>query len=337
VKVLVTGATGFLGSHIVDQLLARGDGVRALARPTSDISYLAARDVEVVTGDVTDVASLSSAVRGVEVVYHAAAKVSDWGPWSEFRSGTIDGTRNVLRAAAEAGAPRFLHVSTDGVYALSAFRERVTEDSPLERRFGWLDYYRRAKQAAEAKARRYAAAGPLAVTIVRPGLLLGERDAAVLPGAIAFLQSGAAMYLGTGYNRLPYVYVGDVASACILAATSETAAGRVYNVVSDEVVTQRDLFQTIAVATGLQAPRRGLPRRATYMIAFAMEAWCVLRGRRSRPAMTRFGVNLLALDYAEDASKLRREVGWAPNVAMSEAVRRSVEWSRERRSGQVGG
>lgn len=336
-RVLVTGSTGFLGSHIVDQLLARGDSVRALARPTSDASYLTEQGVEIVTGDVADLASLRPAVQDIEVVYHTAAKVSDWGPWSDFQSATIEGTRNVLKAASEAGAPRFLHVSTDGVYALSAFGARVTEESPLEKRFGWLDYYRRAKLAAEDEARRYAATGPMAVTIVRPGLLLGERDAAVLPGTVAFLKSGAAMYLGRGRNRLPYVYAGDVAAACILAATSDTTAGRVYNVASDEVVTQRDLFGTIAAAAGLSAPRRALPMRLSYTVALLMEAWCVLRGRRSRPAMTRFGVHMLALNYVEDASKLRREAGWAPAVPMAEAVRRSLEWQRERRSRQVGG
>ncbi len=334
-KALVTGATGFLGSHLVDHLLQRGDDVRALVRASSDTSFLRERDVEMVAGDITGAASLGPAVGGVDVVYHTAANVADWGPWPEFQSATIDGTRNVLEAAAAAGIPRFLHVSTLDVYALSALRSRVTEGSPLEKRFGWLDYYRRSKVAAEKIARRYAAEGRLGVTIVRPGLLFGERDGGMFPGIAAFLKSGSSAYLGSGRNRLPYVYAGDVADACILAATTAGTAGEIYNVASDEAVTQRDLFQAVAEATGLAPPRRGVPLRLGYTAALFMEAWCVLRGRRARPEATRYGVNIVALDYHVDASKLK-SLGWQAKVPMREAMRRCVEPSSEQRSQPAG-
>ncbi|MDO8616166.1 MAG: NAD-dependent epimerase/dehydratase family protein [Dehalococcoidia bacterium] len=334
-KALVTGATGFLGSHIVDRLLERGDGVRALVRAGADASYLGSRDVELVPGDITRPGSLPAAVAGADIVYHAAANVTDWDPWRRFQDDTIAGTRNLLQASVAAGVPRFLHISTDGVYALGALSKGITEDSRLERRFGWLDYYRRAKLAAEKIARR--GGGRIAVAIVRPGLLLGERDRAVLPGVVAFLKSRSAMYLGDPGNRLPYVYAGDVAAACVLAATNEQAAGRIYNVVSDEHVTQRDLLGAVAEATGLRPPRRSAPFRAAYGLATAMEAWGVLRGRRRRPELTRFGVNLLGLDYQEDASRIGAELGWQAEVPMREAVRRSVEWAGSRRPQRVGG
>ena len=335
-KTLVTGATGFLGSHIAEQLIAHGDEVRALVRPSSDTSFLREIGAELVAGDITQPESLLPAVEGVEAVYHAAALVSDWAPWADFHRTTIDGTRNVLRAAVRADVPRFLHVSTDGVYALSCLHKRVTEDSPLEQRFGPLDYYRRSKLAAEKIVRRRLNKSGIGVTIVRPALLLGERDAAMLPGVIAFMKNRSASYLGKGHNRLPYVYAGDVASACILAATSPQATGQTYNVVSDERVTQRDLFQAIEEATGVRAPTRSVPYRAAYTVAAAMEAWWLLRGRRTRPDTTRFGVSLLGLEYREDASKLRNELGWQPTAPLHEAIRRSVDWSRRRSAQPVG-
>jgi len=326
VKALVTGASGFLGSHIAQRLAHRGHSVRALVRPSSDSSFLLALGADLVTGDVTHAASLSEAMRGVDAVLHAAAMVSDWGPWRDFQRTTIQGTRNVLQAAAEAGVPRLLHVSTDGVYALSAFKDIVTEDSPLERRFGWLDYYRRSKLAAENIAREYAAAGKLKVTIIRPGLVFGERDRAMFPGIVAFLKSGSSAYLGSGANRLPYVYAGDVADAAILAATRDEGIGGTYNVVSDEPVTQQQVLDTIADAAGLARPRRHIPVRLVYAIAAAMEAWCLLaRRRRTRPELTRFGVILLAYDYREDATRIRNELGWTPQVPMAEAVTRCVQ------------
>jgi nucleoside-diphosphate-sugar epimerase len=337
-KAFVTGATGFLGSHLVERLLERGDDVRALVRPTSNTIWLQEKGVGLVHGDVTHPVLLREAVSGADIVYHTAAKVGDWGRWSEFQAATVAGTRNVLRAAAGAGVPRLLHVSTDGVYALSTLSKGVTEESPLEKRFGFLDYYRRAKSLAERAARRCAREGRLNVTIVRPALLLGERDRAMFPGIVAFLKSGSAAYLGDGRNRIPYVYAGDVADACILAATEDRAGGQVYNVVSDEMVTQRDLLETVAEAAGLKPPRRSVPVPLVYSLAFAMEAWCLLaRRRRVRPEITRFGVILLGYDYQEDASKIRRELGWEPKTPLREAVRRCVEWSDRRASARAGG
>ncbi len=336
-KALVTGASGFLGSHLVDRLVERGGSVRAFVRPTSDTSYLNERGAELVVGDVADPASLRPAVEGMDVVYHAAALVSDWGRWPDFRRATIDGTRNVLEAAASAGVSRFLHVSTDGVYALNSLRGRVTEESPLERRFGWWDYYRRSKLAAERIARGYLESGRIGVSIIRPGVLLGERDRVMLPGVVAFLRSSTAAYLGNAENRLPCVYAGDVAEACILAATGDGGAGGTYNVASQEPVTQRELFQAISEATGLPLPRRTLPMRLVYGLAFAMEVASVLLGRRARPSLTRFGLNLIALDYDEDASKAKRELGWEAKVSMREAIRRSIEWLEAKQARFVGG
>lgn len=327
-KALVTGATGFIGSHVVDRLLERDDEVRALVRPNSDVAYLKERGVELVSGDITDPASLAAAVAGIDMVYHTAATVSDWGPWREYETVTIRGTRNVLEAAAGAGVPRFLHVSTDGVYAHRYLGKRITEETPQETRFAWWDYYRRSKVAAERLARRYQRDGRLAVTVVRPGVVLGERDRATLPGVVAFLRSKSAAYLGSGRNRLPYAYAGDVAALCRLAATEEGAVGQAYNVVSAETVTQRDLFATIAEESGLEAPKRALPLTLAYGAALAMEIVNVLGGRRTRPSLTRMAVTMVGGDYLEDASKAKRELGWEATTPMREAVRRASEWER---------
>jgi nucleoside-diphosphate-sugar epimerase len=330
-KALVTGATGFIGSHLVDRLLERDDEVRALVRPSSDLSYLEERGVELLSGDITDPASLPAAAAGADVVYHLAAMVSDWGPWQAFQAVTIDGTRNILEAAAQAGVSRFLHVSTDGVYTHRYLGKRMTEETPLETRFAWWDYYRRSKVAAERLAWRYHRDGRLAVTVVRPGVVLGERDRATVPGAIAFLHSKSAAYLGSGRNQLPYVYAGDVGTACALAASSDEGAGQAYNLVSQETVTQRDLFASIAEEAGLAPPNRAMPLLVVYGVALAMELASVLGGRRSRPSITRFGITMIGQHYLEDAGKAERELGWRAGTPMREAVRRSVEWQRAAR------
>lgn len=334
-KALVTGATGFLGSHIADRLLQRGDAVRALVRRTSNTSFLESlRGVEFVEGDVTDARALAGAVAGVDVIYHAAALVSDWAPWREFQAVTVNGTRNMLKAAAAASTPRFLHVSSDAVYRYKDLRNGVTEDSPMETRFGPLDSYRRAKTAAERVAGRFRDKGSIAVSIVRPAFVLGERDTSTLPGVIAFLKSPAKSYVGNGRNVLPVVYAGDVADLCILAATHAAAIGETYNAVNPEHVTQRDIFAFTAELLGIEPPSRAIPFRAVYTLAAGMEIAARARGWEHRPDLTRFSTNMFGLDYIESASKAMRDLGWQPQVTMHEAVRRSVEWARSHRRAQ---
>lgn len=334
---LVTGATGFFGSHIVDRLTERGESVRALVRESSDTTHLESKGVDLAIGDITIPLTIGAAMKGVDTVYHAAATVTDWAPWTDFQTVTVDGTQNLFSAAVTAEAKRVVHVSTDAVYALSALKGTITEDSPLEKRFGWLDYYRRSKSIAERTARRFMQGGNVEVSIVRPGLLLGERDRAIFPGTVAFLKSGTSTYIGSGNNRLPYVYAGDVADACILAATTDAAAGNIYNVASEEAVTQRDVFNTIAEATDLRPPKRSMPTRLVYSLALAMEAISLATGRRSRPAMTRYGINILALDYREDVSKIKHELGWEPKVSLREAIKRTMEWRESHRPVTAGG
>jgi nucleoside-diphosphate-sugar epimerase len=159
----------------------------------------------------------------------------------------------------------------------------------------------------------------------------------MFPGTVAFLNSGTAVYLGKATNRLPIVYAGYVAEACILAATTGTAAGQAYNTVSGEIVTQRGFFETIAAASGLRLPKRSLPFRFVYALALAMEATSVATGRRKRPSTTRFGLTLLGLDYREDASKARSQLGWEPKVMLAETIQRTIDWRRSHRPVAAGG
>ncbi len=159
-------------------------------------------------------------------------------------------------------------------------------------------------------------------------MVLGERDRVTLPGISAYLRSKGATYLGSGHNRLPCVYAGDVAALCRLAATEDGAAGQAYNAVSQETVTQRDLFAAIAQEAGLELPRRGVPLNLAHGAALVMETINVLGGRRSRPSLTRMAVTMVAGDYREDAGKGERELGWRAETPMREAVRRAAEWQR---------
>src|SRR5262249_31524302 len=154
-----------------EQLVSRGERVRALARAGSDTAFLQGLGVELAAGDLHDAGSLKRAFDGADIVYHCAARVSDWGPWKQFESETVTATRNVLAACAAASIGRLLHVSSISVYGRPRKVRLITEDMPLGRRFMWWDYYPQAKLLAENLVREYAGAW----TMVRPSWIYGPR------------------------------------------------------------------------------------------------------------------------------------------------------------------
>jgi nucleoside-diphosphate-sugar epimerase len=171
---LITGATGLLGSHIVEQLCLRNRPVRVLVRPGSDRSWLQTQSVEFAEGDISDPASLQKACQGVKTVYHAAARVGDWGPWSDFVKVTIQGTRKVAEAASAAQCERFIHISSISAYGHPDGEGLVLDESaPLGVDLHRWSYYSRAKAQVENELRTMHEAGKLPLTVIRPSWLYG--------------------------------------------------------------------------------------------------------------------------------------------------------------------
>lgn len=323
---VITGATGLLGSHVAEQLVARGERVRALVRAGSDTSFLRALGAELSPGDLADPASLPAAVAGADVVYHCAARVGDWGPWRAFQEAVIDATGNLLAACKVAGVGRVLHVSSIIYYGHPRERaDRFTEDEPPGQNLWlWGDYYCRAKVAAEELCRRYP--GPL--TIVRPSWIYGPRDRTSLPRIIKALEAGRAALIGRGDNRLNIVYAADVADGAIRAANTPLAVGRAYNLSSEGELTQQEFLNLLTDALG----RPRVRRQFSYRLAFAGGFLAELVGRAIRlgrpPHFTRYVVALLGRSTRFSIERARAELGWSPKVPAAEGLRRTLEWYR---------
>ncbi|MFP4106147.1 MAG: NAD-dependent epimerase/dehydratase family protein [Phycisphaerae bacterium] len=327
---LVTGATGLLGSHIVEKLIEQGKPVRVLVRETSDTSFLDTLDVEQVVGDVTDPDSLKAAMQGVEIVYHSAAQVGDWGPWERFVAVTIEGTRNMLNAARDANIKRFLHISSISTYGHPNEEGLVLDESaPLgslgENLHKW-SYYSRAKVEAEKLVWEYHNRGDIVATVVKPSWLYGERDRASLPRLITAIRKGKAKILGDGQNLLNLTYAGNEAEGCILAAESEQAAGEIYNLSSDGKITLEEYMNKIAKAIGCPPVKKHVPYGIAYRVAFLMECFGHLFGMKKPPLVTRYSVWLMGRRCFFSPEKARKELGWEPTVDYDEGIRRSVEW-----------
>jgi nucleoside-diphosphate-sugar epimerase len=320
---VVTGATGLVGSHIVEHLAARGERVRALVRPTSDAAFLREQGAELAVGDLHDLDSLRRAVAGADVVYHCAARVGDWGPWSAFQADTIDATRNVLAACRAGGVGRLLHVSSIAVYGRPRTREgEVTEDAPLGQNLWLWDHYGRSKIQAEELVRQHAPGA----TVVRPVWVYGPRDRASMPRVIAALRADRVPILGPGTNALNVLYAGDVAEGAILAATHPEARGQAYNLSSAGEVTQVELLNTLTDALGLPRIRRHVPTSLVLRWAFLLELLGRLLRRRTPPTLTRKAVSLIARSTRYSTAKARTQLGWRPEVDIREGVRRTLAW-----------
>jgi nucleoside-diphosphate-sugar epimerase len=317
-SALVTGATGFLGGHLVGHLVRHGWKVRALARAKSDTRTLQAQGVEIVRGDLTDVPSLVKAMAGLPIVFNSAAKVSDWGPRQAFHTVNCEGAGNVARACQDAGVQRMVHFSSLTVLGLPRAGELITEDSPYAQ--GSLDRYTESKLAGERLVRAAHGQRGLSTVVVRPGAIWGPGDPHILPRIVELLRRGRMVYIGGGKNHVALSHVENLSHALALAATVPAAAGQVYHVTDAEDLTAREVIDALAKAYGTPAPRWSLPYGLVLGAATVLELGARLLGRERPPALTRYGVRLVACDCRYDRSKARRDLGYEPPLSFAQAM-----------------
>ncbi len=333
-RTLVTGATGFLGSHVVELLVEQGHEVRALARRTSDIGHLKTTGASIVFGDVEDIESLRPAVESVDVVIHTAARVMPgWGTWPDYESCIIKGTENLLQASTKARVSRFLQFSSITVYGKACCRGIPADEStPCEVDFKPENYYDYAKLEADRLAFKFHDGGSLQVSAVRPGWVYGPRDRLLSDRLYRQLHMPIVAWPGNANPRIPLVYATDVADCAVRAATSDRAAGHVYNLAPPYEVRLRDFAGTMAKALGRPEPRLFVPFGVAYGVCAIAEMWARLRRVKEMPFLTRFAIRSLNTEMLADASKAREELGWEPKVSVEEGTRLYAEWRRSQGS-----
>jgi nucleoside-diphosphate-sugar epimerase len=329
--ILVTGATGLLGSHLVERLVARGSRVRTLVRPTSRTEFLETLDVEIMRGDLTELAACTAAVAEARLVFHCAAKVGDWGRWQEFQRGCIDATRTLSLAAGRASVERFIHISSTSAYGHPRNRSTpLDETAPLGQNVWPLDYYTRSKVECERWLWSMADAGTLPLTVIRPSWLFGERDRTTAPRLIEEFRRGRMMVLGKGDNPLSAVYAGVVADAAILAAFDPRSVREAYNITSHARISQREFLDLFARALGVPRTAHHVPYALAFAGGFLLELQDRLFGRRRPPRVTRYGAWLLGRHLEYSTEKARSRLGWRPALSYAESVERTVRWFLDR-------
>ncbi|MCI0378294.1 MAG: NAD-dependent epimerase/dehydratase family protein [Gemmataceae bacterium] len=326
---VITGATGQLGSHIAEQLRTAGERVRALVRPGSDASFLRNIGIDLAEGDLRDAASVRRACTGATIVYNCAAKVSDWGKWSDFRDEAVATTRNLVDACRAESVARLLHVSSISVYGHPKLApgQLVTETTPLGQEFWMWDYYPRAKLLAEEIVWEYKPN----VTIVRPSWIYGPRDRVTIPRIVPALQEKRVPIIGSGDNLLNIIYVGDVAAGVIAAANHPNSVGQAYNLCSQGEITQRQMVDTLTDALGLPRIQKRVPYGLALRFAFLKEFFAKLFFRKKPPTITRRAIYLIGRPTLFSIDKAKSELGWSPRVKIDEGVRRTLDWYFDRK------
>ena len=323
---LVTGATGFLGSHVARLLLERGEQVRVLVRPSSSsrlVDALPSSGLERTTGDLRDPASLRRALEGVHTVYHVAADYRLWArDPNEILESNLGGTKNLLEAARSAGVDKFVYTSTVATVAVER-PGRLPDESTETSLDEMIGQYKRSKWLAEREAQAAAANG-LPLMIVNPTTPVGPGDAKPTPTGqiiVDFLNGRMPAYVDTGLNFVP---VEDAAAGHLLAAEHGRVGERY--ILGGENLTLKTMLGMLANASGRPAPRVRLPHAVALVAGYADAAVSRVLGREPRIPLD--GVRMARHSMFVNTEKARRELRFSPGP-VSAALERAVRWYQD--------
>lgn len=319
--VLVTGASGFIGSHLVKRCMKDGYRVRALVRKGNSCTpSLRASGVEVVEGDVRDAAAVDAAVQGCDIVFHAAALASDWGAIQDFIDINVGGTRKVCDSVARHGVGRLVHFSTYECFNHHSL-DRVDEQTPfLPRSLSYPDTKIDGTRVVFSAMER-----GLQASVLYPVWVYGSGDRTLFPLLADSIRKRQLFYWS---HNAPtsLIYIDNLVELSLLAATHPAAIGESFLACDGEPMVFEELCRRIAVAIGSPVPSLHLPFTLVRNLAWLMETVYRLAGSDKRPLLTRQAVDLLASRATADVSKARNLLGWKSLVAQDEGIRRTLDW-----------
>ncbi len=358
-RIAVTGASGLVGSHVVEEAVRLGYEVKVLVRPSSQRKFLLQNGAEIIEGDLRDCSSLRSLCQGVDVVVNCAARVGDWGLLDEFRKENVDSLRLLLDEASIAGVRRVVHVSSLGVYP--AHDHHGTDEAVLPA-IDSLDAYTRSKTEAEILLLAYVpqqsqsslkdiralygtnkimlpyVADQLSrsvvpgqdrireVVVLRPGFIYGRRDRTVLPKLMAALRKGHFVFFGDGNQALNAVHASNVAQAVFLAVKSEKAPGEVFNLTDGCTVSKRDFVGEVASAMNLPVPSRSIPLGLARILSNFIHDFATFIGTTNPPLINKARFKFLGLHLDYSIEKAKCYLGYAPDTNWRQRLKDAVLW-----------
>jgi nucleoside-diphosphate-sugar epimerase len=321
VLIFITGATGFIGSHLAERLASAGHQLRCLARSTSDLTVLQKLNASVIIADITDKDAIGEALKGVDIVYHSAALVGEWLSKDEARDINIRGTQNILEASLKANVKRFVHISSLAVLGM-----KHHHNTPVDAPYQFTgDIYSDTKIESEKMVMEFSGKTGLPAVAVRAGFVFGLRDRRFLPRVVNLLQKRKFFFLGAGNNIMNIVYIDNLVDVLIESGLNREAIGQVYNVTNKDKATMRDFVFMICDITGLEKPHKSIPVPLAKFVASSLEMCGRLAKKKDPPLLTKARVKVAALNLDFDISKTIKELGYDSKVSIREGLEKTLK------------
>lgn len=321
--IFITGATGFVGTHLVNANLAKGNTVRAFVLPNDpEIKNLQGKNVEIIYGDIRNYDDIKKGLTDdIDIVFHCAAFVSDWGKREIFEQVMINGTENVCRAASEANVKRFVKISTNDVFGL---REDVVMDEtfPLT---PWNEPYPDTKLIAEEIAWKYYKEKNLAVTMVYPCWIFGPGDKTFVPHLADAVLKKEMVFMRKNAIVWP-TYIENLVDLLMLIAEDKRAIGNGYLVHDGESTTLEEFTNSLAKAINAKEVTMRIPYWLAYIVAVIMEFFGRLLKQKDRPLLTTYTVKNLGSRLRFSIDKAKRELDWMPKISYKEGFATTMKW-----------
>lgn len=332
-RALVSGATGLVGSYIVERLHADGWMVRALVRDAKRAAWLGPLGAELIPGDVLDAGAFVRAAAGCEAIFHCAAAIlPERDEWEAYRATNLDGTRNAIAAARATGA-RLLHVSSVAVYGgATRYRDRPTDESAELPPLPETAFYARSKRESEAMVLDAHRRGEIWACAVRPDVIYGRRDRQFVPRIAKVLSRGFFPLLGGGRSTLAIVHAANVADGAVRAIDADIAGGKAYNLANDYDVTVRDFVRL--AAQGLRRRVRLVPvPMVMAKIVFKVVTIMIGIARRGAALSQASGaIAFVSRNNPFSSERARRELGWRPPIRPEVGIPEAFRWWADQRA-----
>jgi nucleoside-diphosphate-sugar epimerase len=334
-RVVVTGANGFLGSHIVRTLCRQHLRVVALVRPNAELRFLEHTRARVERVDFQDIDALKRVMTGADVVVHNAALATDWAPRHAFDEANVKTVSRVIRAAVDVGVRRFVHISSNAVLGEEDSLDAKSEHSPYRPRLNYaleallpsaMNVYRETKAEGEILALSLARAHQLQLTVLRPVWIYGPREFHAGPYEYCkTILSRVPWFPGSRTNRFHVVYVGDVANAVLTVIERQRPGITIYQVGPETPPLQYEYFGTFARCLDVRQPKP-VPKWLLLPLAVMLEFLCVLLRSAKPPLLTRARLEMFYANNIYDTHSLSVDLGFRAETPLSVGVARTVRW-----------
>ncbi|HEX7816516.1 NAD(P)-dependent oxidoreductase [Dyella sp.] len=322
-RVLVTGASGFIGSHIAQRLHAAGHDVLAMGRDTARLMPLTSAGLRTRSIDLID-GELASSLAGVDVVIHSAALSSPWGRREDFLAANVHATQRLLDAALAQGVSRFVHMSSPSIYF--RLQDRYGIGEAFEPPVRWINAYAETKWLAEERVRHAVTLG-LPCVMLRPRAVFGEGDRAIFPRVLALARRGWFPRVGNGQAMIDVTYVGNVVDAVEAAMQpSAPSQGQAFNITNGEPMAAIDLLRLLFCATKSDVRLLPLPRSLALTLGALSETMARALPGQPEPRLSRYGVGVLGFSQTLDITAAREQLGYRPRISIEQGVARFATW-----------